>query len=122
MFLHITLAKYLKDYKVEVFFNDGKRGVVDLSVALKGPVFEPLKDKSIFSQLFVDEELETIAWPNGADLAPEYLYYQALKTIRNYMTNSNSGDISPNKTWQDFRAGKLDYVGDCVGNRLACSA
>ena len=79
MFLHVTLVKYLKDDTVELSFNSGKRGVVDLSAALKGSMFEPLKDKSIFSKLFVDEELETIAWPNGADLAPEYIYYQAFK-------------------------------------------
>jgi len=79
MFLHITDAKYIGDYQVEVSFNDGKKGVADLKEALKGPVFEPLKDESLFSKLKVDEELETISWPNGADLAPEYIYFQAFK-------------------------------------------
>jgi len=80
MFLHVTEAKYLHDYVVEVAFNDGKRGCADLSDALKGPVFEPLKDRAVFSRLRVDAELQTIAWENGADLAPEYVYFQAFKT------------------------------------------
>ena len=79
MFLHVTNAKYLSGYKVQVSFNDGRSGVVDLSDALQGPVFEPLKDKSAFSKLTVDKELDTISWPNGADLAPEYLYFKAFK-------------------------------------------
>ncbi len=79
MFLHITNAKYLGDYKVEVTFNDGSSGVADLSDILQGPVFEALKDLSIFSQVSVDEKLETITWPNGADLAPEFLYFKAFK-------------------------------------------
>jgi hypothetical protein len=37
------------------------------------------KDKSFFAQVRVDKELETITWPNGADFAPEYLYFQAFK-------------------------------------------
>ena len=79
--LHITKAKYLTDYKVQVVFNDGKEGVADLSDALRGPVFDPLKDKKLFAQLRLDKEMETIAWPNGADLAPEYVYYRAFKDV-----------------------------------------
>jgi len=80
MFLHITEAKYLEGYKLEVSFNNGLKGIADLSEVLRGPVFEPLKDLSFFSQFKIDEELETIVWPNGADLAPEYIYFQAFKT------------------------------------------
>ncbi|MEN8180548.1 MAG: DUF2442 domain-containing protein [Pseudomonadota bacterium] len=79
MFLHVTDARYIEDYKVKVTFNDGREGVADLVGALKGSVFEPLKNKSKFSAFAVDEELETIVWPNGADLAPEYIYFQAFK-------------------------------------------
>ena len=68
-----------QNYKIEVSFNNGRKGVADLSEALKGPVFEILKNKSEFSSFTVDEELETIVWPNGADLAPEYIYFQAFK-------------------------------------------
>ncbi len=71
--LHITKAKYLKDYLVWLAFDDGSSGQVDLLEHLKGPIFQPLKDKKIFSQLRLDPELETIVWPNGADLAPEFL-------------------------------------------------
>ena len=73
MFLHITNARYLEDYKVEVSFNDGRKGIADLADALKESMFEPLKNKSVFSRLVVDKELDTIVWSNGADLAPEYI-------------------------------------------------
>ncbi|WP_082863304.1 MULTISPECIES: DUF2442 domain-containing protein [unclassified Oleiphilus] len=52
---------------------------MDLSEALLVPIFEPLKGKAIFSKVAVDPELETIVWPNGADLAPEYLKELYLK-------------------------------------------
>ncbi len=79
MFLHITKAHYIDEFKVDVHFNNGKRGTADLTEALHGAIFEPLKEKSLFAQLKVDPELETIVWPNGADLAPEYVYFQAFK-------------------------------------------
>ena len=33
--LHITSAKYIRDYKIEVVFNDGRKGEADLAPALK---------------------------------------------------------------------------------------
>ncbi len=79
MFLHITDAKYLNGFKIEVSFNNGRQGVADLSDALEGKMFEALKDTAKFSSFFIDKELETIVWPNGADLAPEYVFFKAFK-------------------------------------------
>lgn len=48
---------------MEVTFSDGRKGTVDLRNALRGPMFAGLRG---------DDELATIVWPNGADLAPEW--------------------------------------------------
>ncbi len=74
MILHVTDAKHLQDYQIWLKFNDDAEGVVDLSKELWGGMFEPLKDLSLFSQVKLDTELDTIVWPNGADLAPEFLH------------------------------------------------
>lgn len=79
MFLHITKARYIDNYKVEVQFNNGRKGIADLAGIIKGPIFETLTDKNYFSLLKVDPDLETITWPNGIDIAPEYIYFQAFK-------------------------------------------
>lgn len=60
-------------YTLEVAFVDGTSGTVDLSCRLFGPVFEPLRDPALFSQVRVDE-YGAVCWPNGADLAPDALY------------------------------------------------
>jgi len=53
-------------------FDDGMVRRVDLEPELDGEVFEPLKDPGFFAQVHI--EGGTIAWPNGADLATEFLY------------------------------------------------
>ena len=63
----------MSDYRIELSFDDGTEGTVDLEKYLIGSMFEPLKDKSMFAQVQFDEELRTIVWSNGADLAPEFL-------------------------------------------------
>lgn len=70
-------ATYLRDYKIHVTFDDGREGVIDLEDELWGEVFEPLKDTDVFRCFRVDTELDTIVWPTGADLAPEFLYERA---------------------------------------------
>ena len=71
--LHVKSARHIEDYKIWVSFDDGTEGEIDLEEGLYGPVFEPLKQIDAFAKLSVDPELETVVWPNGADLAPEYL-------------------------------------------------
>ena len=69
----IVYARHDGDYRVWLRFSDGAEGTIDLESELTGPLFEPLKNPGLFSKLRLDPELRTLAWPNGADLAPEFL-------------------------------------------------
>lgn len=73
MYYNVVAAKHVRAFVVWVKFEDGIEGEIDLATELWGPVFEPLKNPEYFSQVAV-AEYGTIAWPNGADLAPEFLY------------------------------------------------
>lgn len=72
--LRITDMEHVGTYSLKVTFNDGTIKRVNLRPLLWGEVFEPLRDPDRFSDVYLDEELDTIAWPNGADFAPEALY------------------------------------------------
>ncbi len=74
MILHVEDARYVRDFIVWLRFNDGAEGEVDLKDELFGEVFESLQDVTQFRQFRLDPELNTIAWVNGADLAPEFLH------------------------------------------------
>ncbi len=94
MFIKIKKAEYIGDYRLKIIFSDGKEGIVDLSNSLEGKIFESLKDKEKFKKFKLDKELGTIVWENGADLAPEYLYFLAFK---------NCKDLEPKfKKWKYF--------------------
>lgn len=69
--LHVTHASHLGAFRIRLEFNDGSTGVVDLRHVLDGPIFQPLQDLESFAKFRL--EGNTVAWENGADLAPEYL-------------------------------------------------
>ena len=77
----VTKAKYVRDHLIEVKFNDGTKKVIDFEPWLTGPIFKPLKNKDYFKKFFVDGP--TIAWPNGADIAPETLYEAETVKLQN---------------------------------------
>ena len=70
---HILEARYVAGHVVWLRFRDGTSGEIDLLSALRGPIFEPLRDPAVFRQFQVHPEFHTLVWPNGADFAPEFL-------------------------------------------------
>ena len=78
--LHVDAVRVLPDFRLWLRFNDGIEGIADLSGEMTGPVFAPLNDPEQFAAARVDPELRTVAWPNGADIAPEYLHQLVLSS------------------------------------------
>ncbi|MSO46336.1 MAG: DUF2442 domain-containing protein [Acidobacteria bacterium] len=70
----VVEARYVGGYVVWLRFRDDTAGKIDLKAELHGPVFEPLRDLDVFSQFQIHPEFHTLAWPNGADFAPEFLH------------------------------------------------
>jgi hypothetical protein len=71
---HVVEARYLGDYKVWLEFNDGRKGVVDLADELHGEELEALRDRDLFARFYLDYGLASIAWLEGQDFPPEFLY------------------------------------------------
>lgn len=71
----VMRAEYRGGYRIHLTFSDGIKGTLDFGRWLEGPVFEPLKDTEYFQRFFLDGG--TVAWPNGAGIAPETLYMHA---------------------------------------------
>lgn len=74
MLPRVVDAEYVGEFTLHLRFADGTEGDVNLEGELDGEIFEPLKDTAYFRRFAVNPELHTVTWPNGADLAPEFLY------------------------------------------------
>jgi hypothetical protein len=68
----ISLEK-LGGFRLRVRFSDGSAGVHDFAGLVKenGPMLEPLRDEAYFARVFLEFGAPT--WPNGFDIAPEWL-------------------------------------------------
>ena len=77
--LHDVLtAVYRGEYRIELEFDDGQRGIVDFSKYLaRGGVFERFQDIEFFRGFSVNEELGILTWGGEVDVAPETLYAEA---------------------------------------------
>jgi hypothetical protein len=73
----IQAMELLQGFNVRLAFTDGTQREIDLEPYLRGPIFEPIKsDPEMFQRVFIDPEWHCLAWPNGADIDPDALYYE----------------------------------------------
>ena len=96
----VVSASYQGEYKIEITFNDGKRGIVDFSKYLhKGGVFDRFKDIRFFKNFRINEELGVLTWGDEVDVAPETLYAEATRApLPDWM--EKKAKASTNKTTQ----------------------
>jgi hypothetical protein len=73
MIIHVAAVNVVGPYSLELAFDNGLRKRVNLQRELYGPIFEPLKDPAFFARAYLDPDSRTVTWPNGADLAPDFL-------------------------------------------------
>lgn len=70
----ITEATVVRHGVLALRFADGLSGEVDVLDRMQGPVFAEARTPDGFAKVAVDQETGTVAWPGGADLAPDTLY------------------------------------------------
>ena len=79
----VTAVRHVRAHTLWLQFSDGLEGEIDLAShfeELSGPVLAPLRDERLFSRVRVDAG--ALAWPNGADWAPEALHRLLAATKR----------------------------------------
>jgi hypothetical protein len=73
MLTRVAHLERLGGFRLRVRFNDGKEGVHDFTSMVHEPglMLEPLRDDRYFARVFLEFGAPT--WPNGFDIAPEWL-------------------------------------------------
>ena len=82
----ITNVKVLASYRLELRFDDGVCGTVDLSEAVGKGVFALWRDPLAFNQVRIGSSGELV-WGDRIDLCPDALYLK--------VTGKNPEDIFP---------------------------
>jgi hypothetical protein len=71
--IKVVSVEYLAGHRLRVRFSDDSFGEHDFTdmVSEPGSLLEPLRDAAYFARVFLEFGAPT--WPNGFDLAPEWL-------------------------------------------------
>lgn len=91
----ISKVKVLPGYRLELEFDDGVSGRVDLSESVGKGVFAPWCDRVVFEQVCISSSGELV-WGDKIDLCPDALYLKVtgqkpediFPTLRNQHTHA----------------------------------
>jgi len=72
--IKVSKIKWLDGHRLQFVFSDGSIGDYDFApvVGGPGPMVAPLRDLAFFKRVFLEFGAPT--WPNGFDVAPEWLH------------------------------------------------
>ena len=68
------------DYTLDITFNNGESGKLDMKPYLDFGIFNRIKDYKSFKKVRV--AFDTIEWESGADLDPEFVYVKCNRLNR----------------------------------------
>ncbi len=74
MILNVIKAKHIREYQIQLEFDNGKSVTADLKKTIfedSRKIFQPLRDVNYFKNFKI--KFNTITWDNEADFAPEFL-------------------------------------------------
>jgi hypothetical protein len=93
--MKITFAKALANHRLELKYESGETGVVDLSALAGRGVFAAWNDPGIYNAVRVTAD-GAVEWPGELDLCPDALYLQ--------MTGKSPLDVFPSLDEQPAHA------------------
>jgi hypothetical protein len=92
----ISSFEKVAPFTLRVQFDDGSSQIIDFRPVLKGDLYGPLQESTLFDQVRLDPEVHTLVWPNGADFDPAILHNcsesgPALKTLAEQWVTGRHG-------------------------------
>lgn len=91
----VKKVKVLGEYRLELTFDDGVHGVVDLSALVGKEVFSLWRDPGAFARVRIGTSGE-LTWDDQVDLCPDALYLKA--------TGKKAEDVFPALKHEGARA------------------
>jgi Protein of unknown function (DUF2442) len=76
--MKITQARALSNFRLELQFDNGERGIVDLSSFVGNGVFAAWNSPVAFESVSITDE-GAVEWPGEIDLCPDALYLRMME-------------------------------------------
>ncbi len=76
MFPHLISVEAVAKYKLQLRYDDGIEGMVDLSHLAGRGVFKVWNEGDTFFRVSIDSETNALIWSDMVDLDPDSLYLQ----------------------------------------------
>ncbi len=76
MFPLLLSVKAIAQFKLQLCYEDGTKGLVDLSYLVGRGVFKIWNEGDTFFQVKIDPETNALVWSDSTDLDPDSLYLQ----------------------------------------------